>query len=188
MKDRASAAQWAWQQMQNPDALILDTETTGLGSEAEICQIAAIDLRGQVLINTLVRPVGSIPEDATAIHGISLKTVAEAITFKDLAQDVRSTLEGRTVLIYNRDYDHRLLRQSARLCGLDPQIAVPSSARFEDVMIPYSAWVGERGQYKGYRWQKLPGGDHSALGDCRATRRVLFTMAGLGWLCDQSQG
>ena len=27
------------------------------------------------------------------------------------------------------------------------------------------------------RWQKLPGGDHSALGDCRATLAILHEMA-----------
>lgn len=41
----------------------------------------------------------------------------------------------------------------------------------------YSQYVGERGKRGGHKNQKLPGGDHSALGDCRATLKVLETMA-----------
>ncbi|GEM_PF-4383668 len=32
---------------------VLDTETTGLDGNAEICEIAAIDKNGKVLLNTL---------------------------------------------------------------------------------------------------------------------------------------
>ena len=50
-------------------------------------------------------------------------------------------------------------------------------------MRPYSAWVGEprkKGAKPGgaCRTQKLPGGDHSALGDVRATLCILEKMAG----------
>jgi DNA polymerase-3 subunit epsilon len=41
----------------------------------------------------------------------------------------------------------------------------------------YSQFVGEPGKRGGYKYQKLPGGDHSALGDCRATLKVLKDMA-----------
>ena len=34
------------------DPLILDTETIGLGRDAEICEIAVIDARGRILIDT----------------------------------------------------------------------------------------------------------------------------------------
>lgn len=184
-EDRAEVMQWAWQRLQQPDTLILDTETTGLGGDAEIVQIAAIDLRGRVILDTLVKPVRGIPQDATEIHKITLKTVEDAPTFAELVDQIRDALHGRTCLIYNREYDWRLLRQSALAHGLDAMAALPSSARFECVMLPYAAYVGEPGRRIGeYRWQRLKGGDHSALGDCRATRRVLFQMAGLDWLCD----
>lgn len=35
----------------------------------------------------------------------------------------------------------------------------------------------ETTQLINYRWQRLPGGDHSALGDCWATLKVLQKMA-----------
>ncbi|MFE7243986.1 hypothetical protein [Streptomyces sp. NPDC057580] len=48
---------------------------------------------------------------------------------------------------------------------------------YEDVMIPYSNWVGDWSGYWGnYSWQPLNGG-HRALGDCRAVLDRLRTMA-----------
>jgi hypothetical protein len=46
----------------------------------------------------------------------------------------------------------------------------------DDVMVPYSDWVGDWDDYWGNnRWQPL-GGDHRALGDCRAVLRRLAEM------------
>lgn len=42
----------------------------------------------------------------------------------------------------------------------------------------YSQFVGDwNDYYNNYRWQKLPSGDHSAIGDCRATLKVIEKMA-----------
>ena len=37
--------------------------------------------------------------------------------------------------------------------------------------------VGERSKRGGYKNQKLPGGDHTAMGDARATLRLIERMA-----------
>jgi DNA polymerase-3 subunit epsilon len=182
--DRAAAARWAWERLQHPETLILDTETTGLGSLAEIVQIAVINLRGDVLLNRLVRPVGPIPEEASRIHGITLKHLEDAPPFRAVGAEVLDLIAGKDVLIYNAAYDTRLLRQSAAAVRLKADMFA-AAAMFQCVMQQYSAWVGDWNDYYGnYKWQRLPGGDHSALGDCQATRKILFTMAGLDWLCD----
>jgi DNA polymerase-3 subunit epsilon len=182
--DRAAAARWAWERLQQPDTLILDTETTGLDSRAEVVQVAVINLWGDVLLNRLVRPVGPIPLEASRIHGITLKTLEDAPPFGHVGVELRELLRNKTVLIYNAAYDTRVLRQSAAAVRLKADEFLPP-ATFMCAMEQYSAWVGDWNDYHGnYRWQKLPGGDHSALGDCQATRRILFKMAGLAWLCD----
>ena len=48
----ASATARAWL---DADPLILDTETTGLGDDAEVIEVSVIDAHGQVLLDTLVR-------------------------------------------------------------------------------------------------------------------------------------
>lgn len=177
--DRAHARAWAAKLLSQPDTLILDTETSGLHGSAEICQIALIDVSGRVLLDTLVRPTRPIPRDASAIHGITDATVADAPTFADLAPQLRELLSGQTVVIYNANFDVRMLEQSARAHQLTYEVPI-FAGEYEDAMEPYSAWCGDWSEYHGnYRWQALPGGDHSALGDARATLAVLKKMAGV---------
>ena len=60
------------------ELVVFDTETTGLDGGAEIVEIVEISCvngRGEVLLDTLVRPAGPIPADATAIHRITYDDV-----------------------------------------------------------------------------------------------------------------
>lgn len=180
-KDFAEAQAWARRMLADPNAVILDTETTGLDIWAEIVQIAIIDMAGDVLLNSLARPVGMIPPDATRIHGITMEHVRLAPTFAELCLLVRPLLAGRTVIIYNADYDLRLLHQSAK-ASMPEQVVLGNpafdAASYECAMHWYSVWVGDWSDWHGsYRWQRLPGGDHSALGDCKATLRAIWHMA-----------
>jgi DNA polymerase-3 subunit epsilon len=50
-------------------------------------------------------------------------------------------------------------------------------AAWECAMRRYAAYVGEPSKRGGYRSQKLPGGDHSALGDALATLQLIEEMA-----------
>ena len=51
-------------------ALILDTETTGLGDEDEVIQLGIVDLEEWVLFNSLFRPTIEVSPGALAVHGI----------------------------------------------------------------------------------------------------------------------
>jgi DNA polymerase-3 subunit epsilon len=44
-------------------------------------------------------------------------------------------------------------------------------------MRAFAAYVGERSRRGSYKNQKLPGGDHTAIGDARATLRLIEQMA-----------
>jgi DNA polymerase-3 subunit epsilon len=70
--------------------LILDTETTGLSDKDIIIQVAVIDLDGNTLIDTLVKPTKrkSIPRDASDIHGIKFKYLRGAPHFVDVLHDL----------------------------------------------------------------------------------------------------
>jgi len=183
--DREEAIRWAQERLADKNCLILDTETTGLGDNAEIVQIAVIDLAGTTLLNTLVRPTRPIPADATRIHGITNEQVAHAPTFDQVFDRFAVIATGKTVLIYNAAYDMRLIFQS-----LNPYVkqffhelnGIEFIHEVQCVMAWYSQWIGDWSEWFGnYRWQKLPAGDHSALGDCIATLKVLYQMAGMEW-------
>jgi len=170
-RDRDSVEGWA-REMLSGEFVILDTETTGL-SEPDIVQIAVIDQGGQVLIDTLVKPTKEILPDAIAIHGITSEMVADAPTFDKIYDDIVAVLSGKTVAIYNADFDSRALYYSGAPYGL-----TKLDYKYCCVMEMYSQYCGDWSEYHGdYRWQSLTGGDHTALGDCLATLKIIKEMA-----------
>nr|AAB81660.1 putative [Escherichia phage N15] len=66
------------------DYLLIDTETTGLGEYAEIIEIAIINMRGEVLLDTLVKPTKPIPPEVTEINHITNEMVASAPAWCDV--------------------------------------------------------------------------------------------------------
>lgn len=98
--------------------LILDTETTGLSSEDEICDLAIIAANGDVLLNTLIKPSLPIPPDATAIHGITPAMVKHAPCWPQIYEMVRPLLQKATVYAYNAPFDVRMLKQTCSIYGL----------------------------------------------------------------------
>lgn len=170
--DRNHAAAWA-QDLLKENFLILDTETTGLNS-AEICELALIDSTGRPIISTLIKPNQPIPADATAIHGITNQMVDQAPTFTEIHPILFRWTIGKKLCIYNASFDLDILRYCCKLANLP--VLHPVAA--DCAMDWYSQWCGEWSNYHGnYRWQKLSGGDHSALGDCRATLATIQRMA-----------
>jgi DNA polymerase-3 subunit epsilon len=168
--------------LKNP--LFLDTETTGIGSRAEVIQLAIVAADGTVLMDELIRPFGRMDARAQAIHGISLKQLRDKPTIDQLAGAITAHLAGRTVIAYNADFDTRLLRQSFWLAGVEWR-RLFQQVTFVDLMMPYARfWGGRNG-----RWQKLADAcqqqsirltnAHSALADAQATRLLLMRLAGV---------
>lgn len=165
------------------DPLILDTETTGLGDDAEVIEISVIDARGQVLFDTLVRPSGQIPTEASAIHGITDADVATAPTWAEIHKRLAELVAGRLVIAYGADFDMRLIEQTAARHGLEWQRPEIGCA-----MRLYAQHNGEWSDRRGtWRWLKLgvaaedcgidAGGAHRALADCRMALGVILAMS-----------
>jgi DNA polymerase-3 subunit epsilon len=173
--DQQQAAKWAHELLQKDDWLILDTETTGLGGYAEACEISLINHAGRPVLSTLVKPIHPIPDDAIAIHGITNEMVETAPTFPEIYPLLVRAIANKTIVIYNKDFDRRILTTCCQLSQLDN---LWNDSTLVCAMKWYSQWYGEwNGRHGNYRWQRLPGGDHTALGDCRATHKVIQRMA-----------
>jgi len=172
--------------------LILDTETTGLGDDAEIVEIAVIDSEGRVLLDTLVKPVNPIPAEATAIHGITNEMVQDAESWPYVYGELIGLLNkhpGSPLVIYNAEYDLRLIRQTSALHNGGWVRAMPGGdERALCAMLVYADFWGEPGRYGDCKWQKLTvaaqqqgvkvEGAHRALADCKMTLGVVKAMAG----------
>jgi len=172
------AVDWARELLKrDPDSwVILDTETTGLGNDAQVIQIGVLNGRGNILMdNVLVKPTKPIPADATAVHHITDAMVQAAPAFPNVLPQLLEVVKGKLLVIYNAQYDMRLLVQSGKAHGIALSLGVEG---YTCAMLRYAEWFGEWNDYHGsFRWQKLQGGDHSALGDCRAALDVIRKMA-----------
>jgi DNA polymerase-3 subunit epsilon len=155
--------------------VILDTETTGLGKNDEIIQMAVIDLNGTVLFNENIRPTKKkrISQESTDIHGLTMKHLANSPTFREFSTPLEKVIGNRKIITYNVSFDVRLYQQTWRLAG-----GFMPKGEWQCAMIAYAKFVGEWNKlHEDYKWQKLEGGDHSALGDCMATLEVIKFMA-----------
>lgn len=181
---RDRAVTWARAMMADPETVFLDTETTGFPPAAEVVDLAVVSAEGEVLLDTLIRPESPIPAPATAIHGISDHHVARAPGWTEVHGALAEVLSGRTVVIYNMEFDRKVLLG----CGDRYHLALPQ-ARWECAMLAYADYRGEQNRKTGRaRWYKLdeaarhfgyaPGG-HRALEDTLTCLRVVRGMADL---------
>lgn len=158
--------------------VVLDTETTGL-NDGEIVQIAIVRSSGDVLLDTLVRPVFPIPVDATRIHGITDDMVKDAPMWQEVVEQVKFIVTGENVVVYNATYDRKMMHQSAEKAGI-MKIDWKSFSTWWCAMSAYAAHWGDWNSYHGnYRWQSLTNAcdqqeiaiadAHTALGDALMT-------------------
>ncbi len=163
----------------------LDTETTGLGPDAEIVEIAIVDSDGTPLVNTLVRPQGEVPWEATQVHGLTAAHLRTAPTWPQVWPHVVRALSGRLVLIYNAEYDLRLMQQTNQRYGIPFEIP---GAEFQCLMLLYGEFKGKPSpQGEGYkRWRLEQAGQalgiplpnsHRALDDTLLARAVHLKLA-----------
>jgi DNA polymerase-3 subunit epsilon len=178
LRFRNDASQWARDVLARDPSVwvILDTETTGLDGRAQVVQISIIDGAGAPLMkNVLIKPTVEIEREAADIHGITSEMVSDAPAFGSIAPEISELLKDKLVLIYNAPFDVRILKQSAQAVDYDDGLTILT----QDVMQKYAEWVGEWNHMRGsFKWQKLPGGDHTSLGDCIAVLDVIKRMAG----------
>ena len=123
--------------------VILDIETTGLLNDpyAEIVEIAVIDMQGNVLLNTLVKPRHKIDESSVAfqVNGITNEMVKNARSWEAVCGDLMEILWGqeKIALAYNAQVDITMIeRQSA------------AKLENECLMQLYSQWYGTSKRHK----------------------------------------
>ena len=161
------------------DVLVLDTETTGLGSTAEVIEVVAIDTTGALRLSALSLPVGPISQRSWEIHGLSEETLHAmgARPWAEVHPELLSMLRNAAhVLAWRADFDARVLVQTAAL----HHRALPPVS-WTDVRPAYvKARPGGRHSLadamrrEGLEWE---GRHHRAEADCRAVLALMHAIA-----------
>jgi DNA polymerase-3 subunit epsilon len=175
-------------QLRETNALILDTETTGLDKSAEILQIGIVSLEGETLFNSLVKPARARRwDEAQRVHGITVSDVKDAPTIGQLAAELNELMHGRPVAIYNVKFDTRMLSQSIKAAKASSSYHWLYDQEWQCVMEAYAEyWGAWNSRYGSYRWQSLTDAcrqqgvkvadAHDALGDARLTAALIRTV------------
>lgn len=165
---------WARARCRRRDFNVLDTETTGVNIIAEMVECAIIGPHGDEVYDGLLRPTHAIIKKASDVHGITNADVEKAPTLADEYDALQEAITSQpTLLIYNRQFDERILQQSTYANKLPP-FRLP---RVDDLMLRFARWAGLwNPQRNGYRWAQLDSG-HKAAGDCRACVGLIEKMA-----------
>lgn len=165
------------------NAVILDVESTGLGTKDEAIEISIIDSKGCVLFDSVLHPTVEITPESTKIHGITSEEVEHAPSFAEVYHRIHNICHQRNIITYNADFDRRILDQTCKSQDLIPVsewactwfCAMESYASFKKVL---------RSNGRDYRWHKLEdaaaqlGIDtkdtlHRALPDTKLTLQVI---------------
>ncbi|EEK3037562.1 3'-5' exonuclease [Salmonella enterica] len=165
------------------DPVFLDTETTGLDAGAQALEIGLVNARGETIFETRLKPTVSIDPAAAAVHGISEAELADAPSWPDIAQQLQHHIGRRPLIIFNADFDTRILKQTAT--------AHNAPVSWLDTLTVYCAmrlaagYYGPTNRYgtislasatsqAGLNWS---GRAHSAVADAVMTARVVSDIA-----------
>lgn len=163
------------------DAVVIDTETTGLdAANAWIVEFAAVRLSAGRLgmdapLRRLLRPGVPIPHAASQIHGIDDVAVADAPDFAGVAGELAAALDGALVIGHSIGFDLAVLKREFERAGkpwpvprmLDTQLlaeaATPGLAGYS--LDHLASWLGVTINRR-----------HSALGDAEAAGRIFLQL------------
>lgn len=165
--------------------IFLDTETTGIGLNDVVIEVAIVDHEGQVLYDSLVNPQRPIPEESSRVHGITDEMVQDALSLNQVWADIEKNLHNRVIGIYNAEFDMRLLKQSVLAAGMPWSIKENQAFC---VMKLFAAWYGEwNKRHSDFKSQKLEfagqfcgielPNSHHALDDARLAAAVMNYVA-----------
>ena len=106
--------------------IVFDTETTGFNPDSgdKIVEIGAVELINHVptgnTYHQYLNPERDVPEDSTAIHGLTNEFLKDYPTFKEIAKDFMNFIgEEATLIAHNANFDMKFINFELSLAGFD---------------------------------------------------------------------
>ncbi|MYE35996.1 MAG: 3'-5' exonuclease, partial [Rhodobacteraceae bacterium] len=106
------------------DAVVIDSETTGLNTNSDrVIELAGVQVFGgrinlEKTKSVLINPGIHIPENSTKIHGISDSTVANATGFEAGIKEFVGWIGPRFILGYSLGFDLSILEAEHKRHGM----------------------------------------------------------------------
>jgi CBS domain-containing protein len=163
------------------DAVVLDTETTGLDPKtARLVEVGAVRLSGGVIredevFQRFLTQQAPIPAAAKAVHGIDEADLRHARPFAAVHEELNRFIDGRAVIGHTIGFDLAVLRGECGRAGIAAvswpvidirllaEIANPSLAEFSLEVL--AAWLG------------VPVGHrHRAVADAKTTAAIFLAL------------
>lgn len=159
--------------------LFLDTETTGLDEDAQVIEVAVVDVAGDVVFYSLVKPTHPVSPEAREVHCIEDSELELAPAWPMVAPMLAQALAGRLVVAHNAGFDSRLIAQSCRGHQI-PSFDLVQWACTQALLLnltggllpslPHALQIVGAGQM-------APGSRHRAKADADACRRIVVAAA-----------
>lgn len=157
--------------------VVVSCQTTGLEDDDEIIEMAVATLGDVILFNERFRPVKhkTMPSEAQAIHGIGMADLKDKPTYDTFTEKLEGIFKDRDILAYNAEFVSNLMEQTAEITGG----FFPKKVFFEDVMVPFSQFIGEPKQDEPdqFKLQKLPNKSKSSSQNCYAVISAIKKIA-----------
>ncbi len=106
--------------------IVLDTETTGMNAEGDdrIIEIGALEIVNYVptgkVFHHYINPERPIPAEATAVHGITDKDVADKPVYSEIVAAFDEFIGDTPLVIHNAEFDMRFLNAEYKRLGIAP--------------------------------------------------------------------
>jgi len=119
---------------------VIDLETTGLNPKKdEIISVAIIPMVGtRILIRkyffTFIKPK-NLKGESIKYHGIDFKVLNSAPTFNEVAEKIRSLLEGTVLVGYAVQFDAKILQNHFRRCKIKINFKTIDIAKVECLLM-----------------------------------------------------
>lgn len=157
---------------------VVDFETTGLRPDrgARICEFAVVRVRGDGTVlgeaSTLINP--EVPIDGTPFHGLTDADVYHAPTVSESLTTFSTLVSGAILVAHNLDFEERFLSRQLGPAGLPSGLAALCTLRTLRAQVDLSRYSLPRASEALGDWS--PTHQHTALGDARATARLLVEL------------
>tara|TARA_Y100000294_G_scaffold103161_2_gene95805 strand:- start:2311 stop:2982 length:672 start_codon:yes stop_codon:yes gene_type:complete len=165
--------------------VVLDTETTGLDPRSghRIVEIGCVELINHMAtgkhFHKYLNPERDVPEQATAIHGLTEEFLSTQPVFADIAEELEAFIGDSALVIHNAEFDLGFINTEREKIGQPP---VASNRAIDTVSLARRKFPGAQANLDALcRRFRIDNSDrtlHGALKDARLLAEVYLELIG----------